>query len=73
MSIIFDVGQMRIHLSNLFNGNEVLANSLNSFLNENDKEIIAELRPDLEQGLAVIFHGLWNKFFSKLPTRLWLL
>ena len=72
MKVSFLVGHMRIHLSNLFNGNEILAASINSFLNQNAKEVISELRPDLERGLADIFHGLWNNVFSKMPTKLWL-
>ncbi|KAH8383290.1 hypothetical protein KR009_007838, partial [Drosophila setifemur] len=72
MKVGFEVGAMRIHLKNLFNGNDILAASINSFLNQNGKEVIAELRPDLELGLADIFHGLWNNVFSKMPTKLWL-
>ncbi|XP_055850304.1 protein takeout [Episyrphus balteatus] len=73
MKVTFLVGSMRIHLTNLFNGNEILGTSINQFLNQNGNEIIAELRPDLELGLADIFIGLWNNVFSKLPTKLWLL
>nr|XP_014094256.1 circadian clock-controlled protein daywake [Bactrocera oleae] len=73
MKVTFHVGAMRIHLSDLFNGNEILAASINNFLNQNAKEVIAELRPDLELGLADIFHGLWNNVFSKIPLKLWLL
>ncbi|XP_030376360.1 protein takeout [Scaptodrosophila lebanonensis] len=73
MKVRFEVGAMRIHLKNLFNGNNVLAASINAFLNQNGNEVIAELRPDLELGLADIFHGLWNNLFSKMPTKLWLL
>uniref|UniRef100_T1GGV1 Uncharacterized protein n=1 Tax=Megaselia scalaris TaxID=36166 RepID=T1GGV1_MEGSC len=73
MKVYFNVGGMRIHLTNLFNGNEILGASINSFLNQNSDEIIKELRPDLEAGLAETFKGLWNDVFSKIPTKLWLL
>jgi len=73
MKVTFIVGSMRIHLTNLFNANEILAASINSFLNQNGNEVISELRPDLESGLADIFHGLWNNVFSKMPTKLWLI
>lgn len=73
MKVTFLIGGMRIHLDNLFNGNKVLGSSLNLFLNQNSNEIIAELRPDLESGLAHIFKGLWNNLFSKMPLKLWLL
>ncbi|XP_055384412.1 protein takeout [Condylostylus longicornis] len=73
MKVNFLVGDMRIHLTNLFNGNEILAASINSFLNQNAHEVIAELRNDLESGLADIFKALWNNVFSKMPLKLWLL
>src|SRR6202012_199971 len=69
MKVTFLVGGMRIHLSNLFNGNKVLGASLNMFLNQNANEVISELRPDLEKGLADIFTGLWNNVFSKMPIK----
>lgn len=72
MKVTFLVGSMRIHLDNLFNGNKVLGASLNMFLNQNAKEVISELRSDLERGLANIFTGLWTNVFSKLPNKLWL-
>lgn len=73
MKVTFLVGGMRIHLANLFNGNEILGNSINMFLNQNAQEVIAELRSDLEHGLAQIFKGLWNNVFSKIPLKLWLI
>lgn len=72
MKVTFIVGGMRIHLTNLFNGNEILAASLNAFLNQHSHEIISELRPDLEAGLSDIFKGLWNNVFSKIPLKFWL-
>ncbi|XP_052890841.1 uncharacterized protein LOC128299042 [Anopheles moucheti] len=72
MKVTFLVGGMRIHLDNLFQGNQVLGASLNLFLNQNANEVIAELRSDLENGLADIFTGLWNELFNKLPLKLWI-
>ncbi|XP_026466711.1 protein takeout-like [Ctenocephalides felis] len=71
MKVTFIVGGMRIHLTNLFNGNEILGASLNLFLNQNAMEVISELRSDLESGLADIFKALWNNVFSRLPLDLW--
>ncbi|XP_055607967.1 protein takeout-like [Uranotaenia lowii] len=72
MKVTFLVGGMRIHLDNLFQGNQVLGASLNLFLNQNANEVISELRTDLEHGLADIFIGLWNELFNKLPLKLWI-
>ncbi|XP_055703719.1 uncharacterized protein LOC129802123 [Phlebotomus papatasi] len=73
MKVQFLVGGMKIHLDNLFNGNQILGASLNLFLNQNANEIIAELRSDLENGLAKIFINLWNNVFSRMPIKLWLI
>ncbi|XP_055694818.1 uncharacterized protein LOC129796516 [Lutzomyia longipalpis] len=73
MKVTFLVGGMKIHLDNLFNGNQILGASLNLFLNQNANEIIAELRSDLENGLAKIFITLWNSVFSRMPIKLWLI
>lgn len=72
MKVKFNVGGMRIHLDNLFNGNKVLSASFNMFLNQNAKDIIGELREDLESGLADIFTGLWNTVFNAMPLNQWM-
>jgi len=72
MKVTFNVGAMRIHFDNLFNGNKVLAASFSMFLNQNSKEILNELQTDLEGGLSEIFIGVWNGVFTKLPLSLWL-
>ncbi|CRK98544.1 CLUMA_CG011895, isoform A [Clunio marinus] len=73
MKVKFNVGNMRIHLDNLFNGNKVLSASFSMFLNQNSKEILAELQEDLENGLGDIFTGIWNSVYNKMPIDLWLL
>lgn len=72
MKVKFNVGGMRIHLDNLFNGNKVLSASFSMFLNQNAKEILGELQDDLEDGLGDIFTGIWNSVYNKLPINLWL-
>lgn len=72
MKVKFNVGGMRIHLDNLFNGNKVLSASFNMFLNQNAKDIIGELSDDLESGLADIFTGLWNTVFNAMPLNQWM-
>lgn len=72
MKVKFDVGGMRIHLDNLFNGNKVLSASFSMFLNQNSKEILGELQEDLEGGLGEIFMGIWNSVYNKMPIKYWL-
>uniref|UniRef100_A0A1Y1KR62 Hemolymph juvenile hormone binding protein n=1 Tax=Photinus pyralis TaxID=7054 RepID=A0A1Y1KR62_PHOPY len=73
MNVNFKVGGMRVNLRNLFNGNEVLGQTLNSFLNQNSNEIITDLSESIGQSLGDILKELMNEVFSKIPTDLWLL
>ncbi|XP_025834607.1 uncharacterized protein LOC108734142, partial [Agrilus planipennis] len=73
MKVTFTVGDMNVELKNLFNGNKVLGQTVNSFLNKNSAEVISELSESIGDSLAIIFTDLMNEVFSKIPTDLWLL
>ncbi|KAK9888500.1 hypothetical protein WA026_000750 [Henosepilachna vigintioctopunctata] len=73
MKVNFSVGNMKIKLYNLFNGNKVLGETLNNFINKNAAEITAELSGSINESMSDIFIHLLNNIFSKLPTDLWLL
>ncbi|KAK5645852.1 hypothetical protein RI129_004316 [Pyrocoelia pectoralis] len=73
MNVNFKVGGMRVNLRNLFNGNEVLGQTLNNFLNQNSNDIITDLSESIGQSLGEILKELMNEVFSKIPTDLWLL
>ncbi|KAG5327741.1 TAKT protein, partial [Pseudoatta argentina] len=62
-----DVGQANIHLDNLFNGDDILSNAMNLFLNDNWKIVVAEIKPALENTISEIFKTISNKFYSKFP------
>ncbi|KAK3912600.1 Protein takeout [Frankliniella fusca] len=68
----FSVGEMRIHLNNLFNGNKVLGRTVNQFLNKNSVEVIGELREELGRALGEVFLPILQKAFGQIPTRFWL-
>ncbi|XP_053949882.1 protein takeout-like [Anastrepha ludens] len=51
----------------LFDGNKDLADTANSFVNENWPEIYGELRPAMQKAFALIVHGITNNVFSKNP------
>ncbi|KAK4879324.1 hypothetical protein RN001_007470 [Aquatica leii] len=72
MRVNFKVGSMRVHLRNLFNGNEVLGQTLNNFLNQNSNDIITDLSESIGRSLGEILKELMNEIFSKIPTDLWL-
>ncbi|KAK7601698.1 hypothetical protein V9T40_009139 [Parthenolecanium corni] len=73
MRVDFSLALMRVHLSNLFNGNIVLGRTVNQFLNENSKEVVNELKENIGESLAGVFKKIMNDAFSHIPTRLWLL
>ncbi|XP_011171033.1 protein takeout [Solenopsis invicta] len=62
----FDVGNANIHLDNLFNGDKTLSDSMNLFLNNNWKAVVAEMKPALENTVSEIFKTFANKIYSKV-------
>lgn len=50
---------------NLFNGDELLSDSMNTFLNENWMEILNELKPVLTKSIASIYRAIAEPIFSK--------
>ena len=63
----FDVGHAGIHLDNLFNGDETLADAMNLFLNDNWKIVSAEVKPALEDTVSRLFKSFSNKLYAKYP------
>jgi len=45
----------------------VTGNNMNTFLNENWKDILAELQTNFESALAAAFSGVAQQFFSRVP------
>nr|XP_013113143.1 unnamed protein product [Stomoxys calcitrans] len=54
-------------VDNLFNGDKVLGDNMNLFLNENWKDIYNEVRPALARGFSVIYGAVINEVFTKFP------
>ncbi|XP_044752564.1 protein takeout-like [Coccinella septempunctata] len=73
MKVEFSVSNMKTRLYNLFNGNKVLGETVNNFINKNALEIIQELEESLNESMSEIFIHLLNNIFNKLPTDFWLL
>ncbi|XP_012263654.3 protein takeout-like [Athalia rosae] len=63
----FNVGHASIHLDNLFNGDETLADAMNLFLNDNWQTVAAEIKPALEDTVAELFKDFANRIYSKYP------
>lgn len=67
MQIEFNIGNAKVHLDNLFNGDEELTKSMNFFINENWRLVTAELRPTLEKVIAEILTETADKLFERYP------
>lgn len=52
---------------NLFNGDQVLSQSTNQFLNENWTDILRELKPVLTKAIGGIYKAIADPIFSKFP------
>lgn len=72
MKVILHIDDIRLLLTNLFNGNRGLSNSFHKFINENSKEVFNLLKKDLEHELSKILIEIWNGIFNKLPIKYWL-
>ncbi|CAG9771957.1 unnamed protein product [Ceutorhynchus assimilis] len=73
MKVKFRIGGLKVKFENLFNGNKILGQTVNSFINHNGLEIVSELEESISTSLAEIFKKLLNNVFMKIPTDLWYL
>lgn len=60
----YTIGGSKIHLENLFNGDEKLGSAMNSFLNENWKSVSEEIRPIMEELMASMLDNTASKMFE---------
>ncbi|XP_046393775.1 circadian clock-controlled protein daywake-like [Ischnura elegans] len=65
--IDFKSSRMYTTLSNLFNGNKLLGNQMNYFLNENWREIQKEFGPPIADALAKAIRKIVNAITRKVP------
>ncbi|XP_017778452.1 PREDICTED: protein takeout-like [Nicrophorus vespilloides] len=55
------------HFDNLFNGDKVLGDQMNDFLNENWQELSREVEPAVSNTIAVILKSIFSKFADQIP------
>lgn len=58
---------MHIHLENLYNGDKLLGDSTNLFLNENWEEIYNELKQLIFDAFTLIVQNTIVNVFKKIP------
>lgn len=56
-----------LHFENLFNGDKVLGENMNRFMNENWELIFNELKGGYEDTFSYVFKDVTNKIFTKVP------
>lgn len=66
-SLNFETDNMKTHLTNLFNGDEALGDSMNHLLNENWREILKEVKPAITYAIDEILKSIVNRIFYKVP------
>lgn len=65
----FKIGKVIIHMNNLFNGeNELLASTVNKFLNDHGQEVLKEVKPAIRDQLKDLVTRVMNDAFSSLPA-----
>lgn len=75
LQVKIQVGGSKLHLGNLFNGDQVLSEVGNQFINENSDLFLAEIIPGLEKNLAKTFLDITNvilkdvKFDEMFPPK----
>lgn len=50
----------------------ISGHTVNSFLNKNALEIVAELNENIGDSLAYVFMKVMNDAFGRIPTKFWL-
>ncbi|XP_042883934.1 protein takeout-like [Penaeus japonicus] len=66
--INFDIRSISLHLSNLFNGDRVLGDTVNHFLNQNSQEVLRDVKPEVSRQLNVLIQRVMNDALSQLPV-----
>lgn len=67
LSIFRYIFRLICHFTNLFNGEKVLEDSINRFLNENWKDILEEIKPAVSKTIGNVYMNTINKIADKIP------
>lgn len=67
IGVEFNIGGASVQLTNLFNGDEELGAAMNKFLNENWREVTAEIRPALAKAIEDILRAITSRLFDIYP------
>jgi hypothetical protein len=68
----FKLGRIRFRVTDNLNGDNVIGQAMNQFLNQNAHEIVEELKPAASSSISKHFKGFLNTAFGKLPLKVWM-
>ncbi|XP_054270295.1 protein takeout-like [Macrosteles quadrilineatus] len=66
-SLDFDIGGASFYLENLFNGDKLLGENMNYFLNQNWREVTKELGPAIGEAIGEVFRLLLTNIADLVP------
>ncbi|XP_076683078.1 protein takeout [Andrena cerasifolii] len=72
MLVDFSLGRARLRVVDQINGDNVIGQAMNQFLNQHAKEIIEEMRPAASESIAKHFKDFLGKALNKVPLKVWL-
>lgn len=65
--LIITTSRLYTKLDNLYNGDKLLGDATNSFLNENWEDVFNELKKSVFEAFAQIVENVLNNIFQKIP------
>lgn len=63
----FSPGKIFLNFDNLFNGDTILGNQMNRFINANAELLFSELQGSYEDIFALVFTKIINDVFTRIP------
>uniref|UniRef100_A0A8D8VKZ9 Protein takeout n=1 Tax=Cacopsylla melanoneura TaxID=428564 RepID=A0A8D8VKZ9_9HEMI len=66
--IKLNIGDAQANFGNLFNGDSLLSEATNKFINENAKDIVDEVKPAIEMVASMLLDDIANKIFKNIPV-----
>lgn len=67
VQLSYEVSKQIFSLSNLYNGDKVLGDNTNLFLNENWREVFNETKKSVFSAFSLIAENVLNNIFAKIP------
>ncbi|XP_063926742.1 protein takeout-like [Zophobas morio] len=65
--LVLTPGLVKFKLENLFDGDKTLGDNINSVMNENWKEVFADVKSSYEEAYSQIVETIFNNLLAKVP------